>query len=219
VIGNHSDTHPWLSRTPVADDLADIDKAEEWLQKQPGHRLWFRYPYLDEGKNDVEKRDAVRAALHERALLNAYVTVDNYDWYLDALASRAKADQKPMDMAQLQSLYVETLLQAANFYNEIAVQAIGRSPAHVLLLHETDLAALFVDELVEALQKDGWEIVPIDEAYADPIALVEPDTLFLGSGRVAAIANTKGWLPADLVHPRTDEEVLDSLFATNVLIQ
>jgi hypothetical protein len=114
---------------------------------------------------------------------------------------------------------VETLLQAANFYNEIAVQAIGRSPAHVLLLHETDLAALFVDELVEALRKDGWEIVPIDEAYADPIALVEPDTLLLGSGRVAAIANTKGWLPADLVHSRTDEEVLDSLFATNVLIQ
>jgi len=219
VIGNHSDTHPWLSRTPLADYLADIDQAEEWLKNQPGHRPWFRFPYLDEGKDDVEKRDAVRAALHERGLLNAYITIDNYDWYLDALASRAKADQEPMDMAKLQTLYVETLVQTADFYNEIAVQAIGRSPAHVLLLHETDLAALFVDDLVEALRNDGWEIVPIDVAYADPIASVEPDTLFQGSGRVAAIANTKGWSPAELVYPRTDEEVLDFLFATNVLIQ
>lgn len=217
VIANHSHSHQWLSRTDVGDYLADIDVAEQWLASQPGHRAWFRFPYLDEGKNDLEKRDTVRSALHERGLLNAYVTVDNYDWYLDGLVSKAKSDQKTIDMDALGTLYAETVVQSANFYDEIAVQTIGRSPAHVLLLHETDLAALYIDDVVEALRNDGWEIISMDEAYADPIASIEPDTLYLGSGRVAAIAHTKGYEPADLVYVRTDEEVLDRLFTDRVL--
>jgi peptidoglycan/xylan/chitin deacetylase (PgdA/CDA1 family) len=219
VIANHSDTHPWLSKSEVDDYLADIDTAEEWLAEQPGHRAWFRYPYLDEGKDDRNKRDAVRGALKQRGLFNAYVTIDNYDWYLDGLASRAKSDQVEMDMDGLRSLYVDTLVQAANFYNALALDTIGRSPAHVLLLHETDLAALYIDDLVEALRKDGWEIITMDQAYADPIALIEPDTLVLGSGRVAALAHTKGTPRSGLVHERTDEKVLNRLFAEQVLVR
>lgn len=217
VIGNHSDTHPWLSRSTVEDYLADIDTAEEWLAGQPGRREWFRYPYLDEGKDSKEKRDVVRLALEQRGLFNAYITIDNYDWHLDALASRAKAAQEKMDMNALRSLYVETLIQAANFYDEIAVQAMGRSPAHILLLHETDLAALFIDDLVEALRKDGWEIITMDLAYADPIAMIQPDTLLLNNGRVAAIAHTKGISPTEMNHERSDEDVLNTLFNEQVL--
>jgi len=69
VIGNHSDTHPWLSRSEITDYLADVDEAEKWLAPQPGRRAWFRFPYLDEGKKDIAKRDAVRLALAERGLL------------------------------------------------------------------------------------------------------------------------------------------------------
>jgi peptidoglycan/xylan/chitin deacetylase (PgdA/CDA1 family) len=217
VIGNHSTSHPWLSRTELGEYLADIDDAEAWLRGRAGYRPWFRYPYLDEGRRDLEKRDAVRAALRERGLANAYVTVDNYDWHLDALASKAKREGRPLSLEGLRDLYVETLVQAAEFSDDIAVRALGRSPAHVLLLHETDLAALFVEDLVGGLRATGWEIVTLDEAYADPIAAREPDTWFLGGGRVAALAHEKGWEPRLLVHERTDEAVLDRLFAERVL--
>lgn len=217
VIANHSTTHPWLSRTEVGEYVADIDHAEAWLRGRAGHRAWFRFPFLDEGGKDLEKREAVRAALRERGLSNAYVTVDNYDWYLDSIASAAEREGRPMDMGALRELYVETLVQAAEFSDDIAVRTLGRSPAHVLLLHETDIAALFVEDLVKGLRAAGWGIVKIDEAYADPIAAREPDTWFLGSGRVAALAHEKGWEPRALVHERTDEAVLDRLFAERVL--
>lgn len=219
VIANHSHSHSWLSRTAADQYVADLDRAETWLRHRPGRRPWYRFPYLDEAGSDPVRRDAVRAALRERGLLNAYVTVDNYDWYLDALAGHAKRENRAMDMAALRDLYVETLVQAANFADAIAVETLGRSPAHILLLHETDLNALFVADLAAALRADGWEIVPIDEAYADPIAREEPNTWFLGEGRVAALAQIEGRMPRDLIHERTDEEVLGRLFEQRVLVQ
>lgn len=217
VIGNHSATHPWLHRTAAEDYILDIDRAEAWLRGRPGYRPWFRYPYLDEGRRDLARRDAVRAALAVRRLRNGYVTVDDYDWHLDALANAARRDGRSIDMEALRDLYVETLVDTANFYDRIAVETIGRSPAHVLLLHETDLAAMFVDDLTAALRADGWDIVPIDEAYLDPIAAAEPSTWFLNAGRVAALAHIAGREPRTLLHERTDQAVLDRMFTERVL--
>jgi peptidoglycan/xylan/chitin deacetylase (PgdA/CDA1 family) len=217
VIANHSHSHLWLHRTEVNDYVADLDRAAAWLKGRPGYRPWFRFPFLDEGRRDLAKRDALRAALKERGLSNAYVTIDNYDWHLDSLASAAKREGRAIDMAALRRLYVETLIGAANFTDRVAVEAIGRSPAHVLLLHETDLAAMFVDDLAAALKADGWEVITIDEAYRDPIAAVEPDTWFLNAGRVAALAHIKGKEPRTLMHERTDEAVLTRLFKERVL--
>jgi peptidoglycan/xylan/chitin deacetylase (PgdA/CDA1 family) len=219
VIANHSVTHPWLSRTSVEDYVAEIDQAEAWLASRPGRRPWYRYPFLDEAGRDTAKRDAVRSALKQRGLRNAYVTIDNFDWHLDALASKAKREGTPIDMDGLRDLYVETLVMTANFYDRMAIETLGRSPAHVLLLHETDLNAMFIDDLAAGLRKAGWEIIPIDEAYRDPIAATEPDTWFLGEGRVSALAQMKGRQPRELVHERTDEEVLTRLFNEHVLKQ
>jgi peptidoglycan/xylan/chitin deacetylase (PgdA/CDA1 family) len=217
VIANHSADHPALSRTPVEEYVAGIDRAEAWLATRAGHRPWFRHPYLDEAGRQPEKRQAVLQALRERGLRNAYVTIDNYDWHLDGIAARAIREGERVDMEALRDLYVETLVDTANFYERIGRESLGRSPTHVLLLHETDLAALFVDDLALALRADGWTIVPIDVAYADPISMVEPNTWLLGEGRVAALAHLAGRQPRDLVHERTDEAVLTQLFETRVL--
>ncbi len=170
VLGNHSNTHPALSQTPAADYIADIDAAEAWLSQLEGHRPWFRYPYLDEGRNDAAKRDEVRTALAERGLLNGYVTVEAIDWFYEQAAIDAMAAGHAIDREALRDLYVESHVEAAEFYDGLARQALGRSPAHVMLLHETDLAALYIGDLVAALRAAGWTIITADEAFADPIA-------------------------------------------------
>lgn len=217
IIANHSFSHRWLSRTAAPDYLADVDRAAAWLKGRPGYRPWYRYPFLDEGRRDLAKRAEVRAGLAARGLSNGYVTVDNYDWHLDALASKAKRDGRKIDMAALRDLYVETLVGAADFYDRVARDALKRQPVQVLLLHETDLAAMFVGDVADGLRKAGWEIVTIDEAYRDPIAAREPDGWFTNGGRVAALAQDAGRVPKDLIDPRTDEAVLTALFDARVL--
>src|SRR5687768_172099 len=51
VIGNHSHSHTWLWNGDAATYIADLDKAEAWLAGKPGKRPWYRFPYLDEGRD------------------------------------------------------------------------------------------------------------------------------------------------------------------------
>ncbi len=217
VIANHSHSHRWLHRTDPAAYVAGLDRAEAWLRGRAGYRPWYRFPYLDEGR-EAGRRDALGAGLRERGLANGYVTVDTYDWYLDDLANSARREGREMDMDALRDLYVESLVEPAAFADRLALETLGRSPAHMLLLHETDLAAMFVDDAVAALRRAGWETVSADEAYADPIAREEPDTLFLGAGRVAALAHARtGRHPRELVSVWTREAHLSRLFRERVL--
>jgi len=216
VIANHSFSHPHLNKLAAADYLADLDKAEAWLKPRHGYRPWFRYPFLDEGGKDKAKRDAVRAGLAARGLTNGYVTAEGSDWNIETLTIAAKKAGKKIDMAALRDLYVETHVQAANYADTLMVKTIGRSPPHVMLLHETDIAALYIADLVAALRDDGWEIVSADIAYADPLRTAAPDVPSANGTLTELLAWEKG-LPAPRWYERNDLAIANPLFARRVL--
>ncbi|HLT02071.1 MAG TPA: hypothetical protein VK001_07820, partial [Geminicoccaceae bacterium] len=56
-------------------------------------------------------------------------------------------------------------------------------------------------------------------AYRDPIAQVEPDTLYLGGGRINALAAEAGRDPETLAYPRNDEAELARLFEERVIVK
>jgi peptidoglycan/xylan/chitin deacetylase (PgdA/CDA1 family) len=220
VIANHSYSHPSLTQVGVDAYLANIDQAARWLNGRTGFRPWFRYPYLDEGTRgqpDMNMRDAVRAGLRQRGLSNGYVTVDSYDWYLDGLASQARQAGRTLDMNALRDLYVRIVLESAEWQDRIARETLHRQPIQVVLMHETDLEALFLPDAVRALRAHGWRIATMDQAYADPIARTEPDVRFLGGGRVAALAAAAGRNPRELLPPLNDEPEILRQFNEQVL--
>ncbi len=206
LIANHTHTHRWAHKTDVAEYLADVDQAIVELEGFDNFRPWFRFPYLDEGRSP-EKVKAIAEALTERGLTNGYVTIDNYDWYLDGKLQEAVKAGRDVDYDALGKLYVNMLLYSAEYYDSVAVQTIGKSPAHVLLLHENDLAAMFADELVSAFRKNGWEIVSPDIVYADPLPI--PSSLRTGQGRVVALADDAGRSPRTMWTWAIDEQMID----------
>jgi peptidoglycan/xylan/chitin deacetylase (PgdA/CDA1 family) len=219
VIGNHSHSHLWATRTPVEAYVADLDRAAAWLSGRPGWRPWYRFPFLDEGRDTPARRDALRRALAQRGLSSGYVTIDSYDWHLESLANQAVRAGRSVDRDALRQLYIDAIIGAAEFYDRLAVDTLGRSPAHVMLLHETDLAALFIADAVAELRRRGWRIVSADEAFRDPIAAIEPDAMYLGGGRIAGIANARGRPRRELVPQWNEEDYLTRLFNERVLRQ
>jgi peptidoglycan-N-acetylglucosamine deacetylase len=217
VIANHSHRHWPLSRTDPDAYLADIDRAEAWLAGRPGHRPWYRYTYLDEAAGDVARRDAVRAGLAERGLANAYVTADSYDWYIDDLANEARRAGRAIDLDGLKAVHSGIVVRAAEFADRLARETIGRSPPHMLLLHETDLEAMFIADAVQYLRANGWEIVTADRAYDDPIAAEAPDAPYLGGGRIAALASAAGRATRNLVPALNNQAAIARLFNERVL--
>ncbi len=176
VLGNHTNTHVGLSSSSVETYLAEVDAAEAWLKGRPGYRPWFRFPYLDEGATDKAKRDALRAGLAARGLRNGYVTADGSDWFLDDLVNKAKAEGKELDLGQLRRLFVRMHVSGAEAADDLAQHTLGRSPAHVMLMHETDITAMFLPDMVAELKRHGWTIITADEAYRDRLKDAFPDT-------------------------------------------
>ena len=216
VLANHTYSHPHLSELSAEAFLADIDKAAEWLNRQPANRPWMRYPFLDEGGSDKAKVAAVRAGLAARGLQNGVVTIDASDWGYDDMATQAKAAGKKLDMAALRELWVESHVEAAEYYDDLARRALGRSPVHNLLLHEADVTALYVADLVRALKAKGWTIVTADEAFADPIAKMLPEVPSTQGTITEMVAWERG-LPEPRWYPRNNQRLAAAEFNRRVL--
>ena len=189
LIANHSDSHVSLRNVDSDEYLRDIAAADKKLRSIPNFVPYFRYPYLCEGES-TEKMIAVRNGLADLGYSNGYITIDDFDWYFDTQVSEHVRVHKRIEFDRLERYFVSTLVDAVEFYDGIALSSLGRSPAHVLLLHETDMCALFILPLVRALRQIGFEIISPAVAYKDPISDMHPDHLFHNNGRVAALAHS-----------------------------
>jgi len=212
IIGNHTHSHQSADIVLQEVFLEDFRAGDRLLRSWGFEPTYFRYPYLHRGKS-LEKVTAIREEVLKKGYQDGFVTVDNYDWYIDAMFQRAVNEKKKIDYAKLKSFYVETLYKGILHYEELAVRVYGRSPKHVMLLHENDLAAMYVGDLISHLKINGWDICSPEESYADPDLKPFPaGVLRHGQGRVVAHATEKGF-PKPLISGLEDEEVLEKLWA------
>jgi len=210
-LANHTHNHFSANKEDLDVFLEDITIAHKTLEKFDNYIPFFRYPYLHHGDNR-KTRDRVRAHLQNLGYGIGYVTVDNYEWYMDSLLQNALTEGKEVDYEALKNVYITSLWETITFYDTIARQTLGRSPKHILLVHENDITALYIGELVEYMRSQGWKIISPQEAYTYPIASIVPDVLYNNQGRVAAIARGQGWERRRLSHEAKNEACLEALF-------
>lgn len=186
LIANHTHSHLDLNKVSARAFLIDVVEADRRLSDLPNFTRWFRFPYLHEGQTS-HKRDLVRRGLEDLGYLNAYITVNTYDWHLDVLFQRALAAGARFNA--FRTTYLSTTVDAARYYDDLAFDMMKRSPAHVLLLHENDLNAFYIMELIHSLRGAGWQIISPEEAYEDPLVrYVSPNARESNPGRLGEMA-------------------------------
>ncbi|HTF95142.1 MAG TPA: polysaccharide deacetylase family protein [Cellvibrio sp.] len=211
-LASHSFTHQSANQIGVNAYAQDAYKAHLALKSFSNVLNYHRFPYLHYGK-DLGEINQLQSLLGELGYKDGYVTIDNFDWYISALITRAAEEKKPINYEKARDFYINSLYDSIEFYDAIAKKALKRSPRHVLLLHENDAAALFVGDLVQHLRNKGWKIISPQNAYKDPIAKKFPQVAFHKQGRIAAIANSKGIPESELRHVSENEEFINKAFA------
>lgn len=210
-IANHSYSHRSAEKIAHDDYLADVYRAHLLIKDLPNFLPFHRFPFLHAGK-DKASVDYLQKELNNMGYRDGYVTVDNFDWFISSLITKAVEEKKTIDYDKARDFYVQTLIRSIEFYDALAQKTLGRSPRHVMLLHENDAAALFVDDLVIELRKQGWKIISPQKAYQDKIAKNYPNTRFQKQGRIAAIAASKGVPETELRHESENEISLTQAF-------
>lgn len=170
-LGNHTYSHPSLTRTPLADYEADVLRGEPEIRalnasKGLGLR-YFRHPFLHTGPT-MAVREEFERFLGERGYTVAPVTVDNSDWVFAAVYADARTRGDAALMERVGAAYVATMDEVLTFHESATRAIFGRAISQVLLLHANELNADYFDELVALYARRGYRFVTLAEALADP---------------------------------------------------
>ncbi len=186
-IGNHTFNHLNYSTDDFSfeDFKDDFIRNDVFIKGYANYCKFFRFPYLKEG-NTPQKIDSARAFLREQNYRNGHVTIDASDWYIDSrLLKRLRKDPKA-DLSKYREFYLNHIWEKAQYYEKLSLAINGRPVSHTLLLHHNLTAALFIDDLIAMFKSKGWEIVPVSEAYKDPIYKIK--TSYAGESLIYALA-------------------------------
>lgn len=191
-IGNHTASHHSLadSKVSLAQFISDVQKADLAIRKLPTFVPMLRFPYLIEGNTEA-KRDGMRSWMSKNGYRNGMVSIDASDWHYSRIYSDHLKAGDQLKAQQLKQAYVRHMLDRAAYYDGLARQVIGRSPAHIMLLHTNHLNADALPELIQALKAHGWAITSASSAFEDPLYRESPDTLPAGESIVWALAKAR----------------------------
>jgi peptidoglycan/xylan/chitin deacetylase (PgdA/CDA1 family) len=170
-LGNHTYSHPSFDRVGRAAYEEEVIRGETitrlLLERYPGPLRFFRHPFLEAGRDPTEKA-LFEAFLARRGYTVAPVTVDPWDWYFSYRYAVAKRRGDADLAGRVAAAYLDHCDASFEYSETFARLLFGRDIAHVLLIHENELAADHFDALAERIKRRGYRFVPLDEAMADP---------------------------------------------------
>jgi hypothetical protein len=144
-----------------------------------------------------------------RGYASAPVSIDTSDWFYSQRFVAWRKEHPGGDPSVFRDAYLAHLGDRASYYEALAKDVLGRSPAHVMLLHTNAINAAFAADIVAMFRTKGWTVVPPEIAFADPLYSMKPDVLPAGESIVWALAKENG--RKDLRYPAEDGEYEESV--------
>ncbi len=176
LIGNHSFSHQSIENMTLSEFESDLIKAEKILARWTRSNLYFRFPYLRMGNSPRFKYQAMQI-LSKREYRHTPVTIDLEDWKFDLRYCFACNQDNQYAANAIINSYVEYVITTSQYYYELAIELLGYSPPHLLLLHMNKLNGDCLSIILTMLKKVGWRFIPPDVALNDSIYLQQSSYL------------------------------------------
>jgi peptidoglycan/xylan/chitin deacetylase (PgdA/CDA1 family) len=205
LLGNHTYSHQSLDAIGPDKDSQDTLLNEKFLQHYTHFRKIFRFPFLNEGKT-ADVRDKFREFLTAHKYTNGSVTIDASDWYISDRLEARLAKNPNADVTPYKQYYLQHIWNRAQYYDQLALKVLGRSPKHTLLIHHNLLNALFLDDLIHMFKQHGWKVIDSERAFTDPVFNITPHSLPAGQSLIWALAKQTGQYDSELRYPGEDGE-------------
>lgn len=176
VLGNHTWSHRHLSEMTIDQFKAEVAKDEPVLRKLGGKSdwRWFRYPFLDEEKDEAQ-RVAARQVLAKRGYRVADVTMSFSDWQFTPAYARCAAAGNRAALARLERIYMDMARRNILVARETAHRLYGRDIPYVLLVHVSAMSAHMMPHVLVLYRKAGFRFVTIADAERDPAYRADTD--------------------------------------------
>jgi peptidoglycan/xylan/chitin deacetylase (PgdA/CDA1 family) len=198
-LGNHTYGHISLNRAGLKDFEESVVRGETvtrlLLAQHKKQLRYFRYPYLDTGRDLQTRRDA-DAFLVARGYRLAHVTLDAWDWAFARVYDDAKKRGDTTVQQEVANAYLSYSAAVFDYDEKLSRDLIGYEPKQILLLHANQLEADHIGELLELLRKRGYRFITLEDALSDE-AYGMPDTYVgeEGTGWLERWAITRGRAP------------------------
>lgn len=169
VLGNHTWSHAHLDELTTAGFEDELTRDEPVLKELGGRSdwRWFRYPFLDEGK-DRTQRIAARQVLAKHGYKVAAVTMSFSDWAFTGAFARCSAKGDAAAIAELKHLYLKSVVENAISSRDMAKKLYGRDIPYVLLMHVSAMSARMMPDVIRIYRSAGFRFVSLKDAELDP---------------------------------------------------
>ena len=169
MLGNHGWSHRHLSEMSLADFEHELVKNEAVLARSAGRSdwHWFRYPFLDEGKDSAQRAGA-RQVLASHGYRVAAVSMSFGDWQWTAPYARCVASHDSAAVAELERMYMAAAQENIDASRDAARKIFGRDIPYVLLMHVSAMSAHMMPRLLQLYRSAGFRFVSLPEAESDP---------------------------------------------------
>ena len=173
-LGNHTADHQFSSRLTVAEVLASVDRCDAYLEGlsafAEGRHRWFRFPYLDRGKDPADRAELARE-LTSRGYRAAGCSVDSFDYAYEQPLAEAELCAEPERARQILDRYALAASAGLRFHVEGTRRLLGRDPAHSVLFHFSGPTSYKLPQLVSEWRRSGASYCSLDEAVNDRLHL------------------------------------------------
>lgn len=193
LLGNHTWSHPHLSQLTIPQFEAELMKGDALLQRlgDSSDWRWFRYPFLDEGRDEAQ-RTAARQVLAKHGYRVADVTTSFSDWAFTPAWARCNAAGNKGAIAELERMYLDAVKESIGVARGTAHALYGRDIPYVLLMHISAMSAHMMPQVIKMYRDAGFRFVTIRQAESDPA--YRPDVHLRLPGRLPdwKLAKDKG---------------------------